>query len=208
MEPAGAAAETIELYYDYVSPYAYFAHAGITALAARHGLALRRRPMLLWAVLQAQNIEPPLQRPAKRLYLRHDMVRSAAFYGLPFGFPPGFPMSSHAAARLHYAVEASAPQLIAGYAQAVFEACFVQLQDISSLEVLAEIAGGLGLERQWARQAAASEAAREALRQGNEAAAQREVWGSPYWFHRGEAWFGADRLEQFSRGLQQAPEQA
>ena len=197
---------TVDFYYDYISPYAYFAHAALDALAARHGLRLRRRPMLLWAVLKAQDITPPLQRPAKREYLERDMLRSARYYDLPFnladGFPPDFPASSHAAARLHYAIEAARPELAAGYAAAVFEACFVRRHDISNAEVLAALAAGLGLEPQWARQAAASDAAREALRQANDEAVRRGVWGSPYWFHGGEAWFGADRVDQFRHALE------
>ncbi len=194
-----AAPDTVDFYFDFASPYAYFAHHAIDTLAQRHGLRLRRRPVLLWAILKELGMPPPMEQPAKTRYLRHDMDRSAAYHGLPFRLPSRFPQSSHAAARLYYALEARAPERCGAFVEAVFRAYFVAGQDIGDAAVLAPLAAPLSADE--ARQALEGEAAKAALRQANAEAVQRGVWGSPYWFWGEEAFFGADRLPQFKRLL-------
>jgi len=194
-----AVPDTVDFYFDFASPYAYFAHGAIGALTQRHGLRLRRRPVLLWAILKELNLPPPLEHAAKSRYLRHDMARSAAHYGLPFRLPRRFPQSSHAAARLYYALEARAPGRCAAFVEAVFRAYFTADQDIGDAAVLAPLAAPL--DAMELRQALEGEAGKAALRQANAEAAQRGVWGSPYWFWGEEAFFGADRLPQFERLL-------
>lgn len=202
---ATACAGTVDLYFDLASPYAYFAHGRLAELCARHGLRLRRRPVLLWAVLKELGMPTPMEHPAKRDYLWRDMARSAAYHGLPFRPHERFPVSSHAAARVYYAIEAGAAGLCEGYTEGVFRACFAQARDISDPGVIAAVAATLGLGEDWVRQAAAAESGKAALRQANAEAAARGVWGSPWWFWEGEAFFGADRLPQFERLLSLAP---
>lgn len=188
---------TVELYFDFASPYAWFAHRPLAVLAQRHGLTLRRRPMLLWAVLKELGAPPPMEHPAKAAYLRRDMWRSAAYHGLEFALPAKFPFSSHGAARLYYALEARAPERAGELAETLLRACFGEQRDTSDPAVLAALAAPFGLGADDARQALEDPAHKETLRLANAAAAARGVWGSPYWFCGGEAFFGADRVPQF-----------
>ena len=207
MPAATAGAATVDFYFDFASPYAYFAHGALSALTQRHGLRLRHRPILLWAVLKELGLPMPMEQPAKRRYLEHDMVRSAAYLGLPFRLPPGFPVSSLAAARAFHALEAQSPpqwpQQADAWVEAVFKACFVDGRDIGAAAVLGEITAAAGLAPQQTHQAQADEG-KTGLRQAVAEAAQRGVWGSPFWFCNGEGYFGADRLGQFERSLQLA----
>lgn len=198
------AADTVDFYFDFASPYAYFAHAAIGELAQRHGLRLRRRPVLLWAILKELGMPPPMEQAAKSRYLRHDMDRSAAYHGLPFRLPQRFPFSTHGAARLYYALEAERPQHCGAYTQACFDACFAQGRDLGDPAVLAQLAASFGFGAEQAAQALEGEGAKAALREANAEAARRGVWGSPYWFWGEEAFFGADRLPQFERLLTRA----
>ncbi len=209
IQAAAAGADAVDFYFDFASPYAYFAHGAISALTQRHGLRLRHRPILLWAVLKEQGIPTPMEHAAKRRYLEHDMARSAAYLGLPFRLPPGFPVSSHAAARAFHALEAQAPpqwpQQAGALVEALFRAYFIDGRDIAAAAILGEVAGSVGLGPQQARRAADAEEGRVLLRQANTEAVQRGVWGSPFWFCKGEAYFGADRLPQFERQLSGLP---
>jgi len=208
MPAAAAGADTVDFYFDFASPYAYFAHGAIGALTQRHGLRLRHRPILLWAVLKELGLPAPMEQPAKRRYLEHDMVRSAAYLGLPFRLPPGFPVSSLAAARAFHALEAQSPpqwpQQAGAWVEAVFKAYFVDGRDIAAAAILGEVAAALGLAPQQVHQAVDADEGRTGLRQAVAEAVQRGVWGSPFWFCNGEGYFGADRLGQFERCLQLA----
>jgi 2-hydroxychromene-2-carboxylate isomerase len=190
-------AGTVELYFDFASPYAWFAHRPLAALAQRHGLKLRRRPVLLWAIIKELGMPPPLEHAAKAAYLRHDMQRSAAYHGLAFALPAKFPFSSHGAARLYYALEARAPERAGELAETLLRACFGEQRDTSDPAVLAQLAAPLGFSAEDTRQALEDPAHKETLRQANSEGAARGVWGSPYWLWNGEAFFGADRLPQF-----------
>jgi len=207
MTQGQAAADTVDFYFDLASPYAYFAHGAITALARRHGLQLRRRPVLLWVLLKELGMPTPLEHAAKRSYLEQDMRRSAACLGLPFQLPQRFP-ASHAAARLYYSLQAQLqqqwPALDAGFVEAVFRACFVDGRDIADSATLVEVAASVGVAVNQAGPALEAETGRLALRQANAEAVQRGVWGSPFWFWGGESFFGADRLPQFELRLKQA----
>ena len=80
-------ATPIRFYLDFASPYAWFALDGIERLAREHGREIEWRPVLIWAVLKAHGIAAPMNVPAKRDYLVADMVRSAAFHGVPYRAP-------------------------------------------------------------------------------------------------------------------------
>jgi 2-hydroxychromene-2-carboxylate isomerase len=188
---------TVDLYFDFASPYAWFALGPLTRLAQRHRLDLRLRPVLLWAILKELNLPPPLDHQAKAAYLRHDMHRSARHHGLEFALPAKFPFSSHGAARLWYAVTARVPGCGAELAEALLAACFARQRDTADPAVLAQLAAPFGFSAEDTRAALEDPAHKESLRQANSEGAARGVWGSPYWFCNGEAYFGADRVAQF-----------
>ena len=50
----------LRFYFDFASPYAYFALRPLQALAKQHGRNLECRPVLLWAVLKAHGVAAPL----------------------------------------------------------------------------------------------------------------------------------------------------
>jgi 2-hydroxychromene-2-carboxylate isomerase len=205
--PAAAGTAQIDFYFDFASPYAYFAHGRLGALAQRHGLILRRRPILLWALLKELGLPPPLAHADKRRYLEFDMHRCAAFYGLPFRLPADFPAPSGlAAGRLFHTLQAQPPpewpRLEGALTDAIFRAGFAEGRDISDLGTLGDLAASLGLDAVPAVQAAAAEAGKAGLRLATGEAARRGVWGSPFWFWQGEPYFGADRLPLFEYRLQ------
>ena len=207
-QAAAADDDTVDFYFDFASPYAYFAHSALSAQTQRHGLRLRHRPILLWAVLKELGLPTPMEQAAKRRYLEHDMVRSAAYLGLPFRLPPGFPVSGLAAARAFHTLEAQSPpqwpQQAGAFVEAVFKAYFVDGRDIAAATILGEVAASVGLAPQQVHQATEADEGKTGLRQTIAEAAQRGVWGSPFWFCNGEGYFGADRLGQFERCLQLA----
>ena len=208
MQAAAADDDTVDFYFDFASPYAYFAHGALSALTQHHGLRLRHRPILLWAVLKELGLPTPMEQAPKRRYLEHDMVRSAAYLGLPFRLPPGFPVSGLAAARAFHTLEAQSPpqwpQQAGAFVEAVFKAYFVDGRDIAAATILGEVAASVGLAPQQAHQATEADEGKTGLRQAIAEAAQRGVWGSPFWFCNGEGYFGADRLGHFERCLQLA----
>ncbi|MCA3607186.1 MAG: 2-hydroxychromene-2-carboxylate isomerase [Methylobacterium sp.] len=193
---ASSGSEPIRCWFDFASPYAYFAVPGLQEIARRHGRRIEYRPLLLFAVFRALGIAAPLDVPARKRYFFEDMARSAAFSGLPLAEPVKIPFASHLAARLFYGLSAEQPDLAEAYVQAVLSRFFGQGEDIASVPALQAVLAGLGVDP--ARAEALIAAGRDRLSASVEEAVAEGVIGSPYMVVDGEGFFGADRLPQIA----------
>lgn len=184
----------IRFWFDFASPYAYFATAEIDRIGAEFGRKVEWRPVLLWAVFKAHGIAPPMDVPAKRAYFLRDMRRSADFFGLPYQEPVKLPLSSHLAARLYYASAQESADKAAALAQRLFRAFFVERKDISDEAVLADLAADAGISARAAQEGMKGTAGRALLERAVEQAIAEKIVGSPHFMVDGEGFFGADRL--------------
>lgn len=192
---------TIDFYFDFSSPYGYFAAGRIEGLAARHGRTVTWRPILLGAVFKITGQQPLPAIPLKGQYARHDLERSARLYDLPFRFPSKFPIAATAPCRAFYAVCDQDPAAAKRLAWALYEAYFAHDRDISASETTLEVAMEAGLPRERLAQALNDPALKDRLRRDVDAAISRGVFGSPYLIVDGEPFWGADRLDQVDRWL-------
>ena len=193
----------LRFYFDFASPYAYFALRPLRALAKEHGRNIEYRPMLLWAILKAHGIAAPFDAPVKRAYFIADMVRSAAFHGTPYRHPAKLPVSSHLAARLYYAVVEQRPESAQTLVRDVFDALFARGEDITLAGVLGALATAQGLDLETVREAMEGRIGRQHLAEVIDQAIADDVCGSPYMIVDGEGFFGADRLPQIAWRLSQ-----
>lgn len=194
-------AEAIRFYFDFASPYAYFASREIEKVAADCDRSVEWRPVLLWAVLKAHAIAPPMDAPVKRDYFFKDMARSARFYGLPYEQPAKFPLSSHLAARLFHFIDRDDSQASITFARRVFSTFFVEGVDISDETVMTELASEVGLSSELAKEGMKGPQGRALLESAVSEAIADGVIGSPFFIADGEKYFGADRLSHLARFL-------
>jgi 2-hydroxychromene-2-carboxylate isomerase len=193
--------QPIDFYFDFSSPYGYFAAASIDRIAARHGRAVTWRPILLGAVFKVTGQQPLTTIPLKGTYAKRDLERSARLLGLPFKLPTPFPISSAAPSRAFYSVTDQDPQLARKLASALYSAYFGDGRDISTPEVTVDVAGKMGIERAEMSQALNDTAVKDRLRREVDAAIGRGVFGSPYIVIDGEPFWGADRLDHVEKWL-------
>jgi len=193
----------IRLYLDFASPYAWFALDSIERLAREHGRAVEWRPVLIWAVLKAHGIAAPMNVPIKRDYLVADMVRSAAFHGVPYLHPTKLPLSAHVATRVYYSIAEHDLLKARAFGRDVFAAFFTRDEDIADTAVVERIAMDHGLDAPEAREAMDGPLGRARLATAVDAAIADKVCGSPYFIVDGEPFFGADRLPQIAWRLGQ-----
>ena len=196
--------EPIDFYFDFSSPYGYFAAAKIDRIAARHDRTVTWRPILLGAVFKATAQQPLTTIPLKGDYTKHDLARSARLFGLPFKLPTKFPIATTAPCRAFYWVHDDDAALAKRFALATYEAYFVHDRDISSPEVTLAIAAGLGVDKGALTRALEDSALKERVRREVDAAMSRGVFGSPYIVIDGEPFWGSDRLDQIDKWLTSA----
>jgi len=194
----------LRFYFDFASPYAYFALRPLQALAQEHGRHIEYRPILMWAVLKAHGIAAPLDAPVKRAYFMADMIRSAAFHGTPYRHPTKLPVSSHLATRLYYTIVEQRPESAPTLVREIFDAFFARGEEITFADVLRALATTQGLDLETAREAIEGPVGRQRLAEAVDLAIADNVCGSPYMIVDGEGFFGADRLPQIAWRLSQS----
>jgi 2-hydroxychromene-2-carboxylate isomerase len=195
-------AATIEAYYDFRSPYAYFANHRI-----RQGSFVTPVPaQWLWRPVSIDvllNLEmgrdawaayiDPLSQP-KRAHLLADVRRNAAYYSAPLRAPkPPRPNSIPAlctAALLD-------PEAHQEFRNAVFDAVWQQQRDIADPNVLEECLTRAGGDSSLVKQAFTPEA-RNALADETQRAYARGIFGVPSFVCNDEVFFGNDRLDMLA----------
>ena len=195
----------LEFYFDYSSPYGYFAAMKIDGLAARYGREVNWKPILLGAVFKLTGGQPLPTLPLKGPYALRDISRSARFHGIEYKQPSKFPVATQAPARAFYWVNARDSALARQLAQALYRAYFVADRDISSPEVTADVAATLGLKRADVLAALNDPAVKDQLKNEVDAAIKLGVFGSPYIVVDGEPFWGIDRFDQLERWLARGP---
>lgn len=194
-------ANPIDFYFDFSSPYGYFASTKIDALAAKHGRGVTWRPVLLGAMFKITGGQPLPTIPLKGSYAAHDLARSARLLEVPFKLPTRFPVSATAPSRAFYWVGDQDVELARKLAQALYHAYFAEDRDISNPEVTGNVAARLGIDKGELALALGDPAVKERLRTEVDAAIERGVFGSPYIVVDGEPFWGSDRLDQVDRWL-------
>jgi 2-hydroxychromene-2-carboxylate isomerase len=192
----------IAFYFDFVSPYAYLAATRIERLAAAHGRRVRWKPVLLTALSQAAGTQLAPFLPLKWQYVQRDLERSARLAGIPYRLPAGFPQLLLAPGRaMTWLAAAHGEDTAASFARTCFSAYFGDGVDIGDKEVLAGIAGALGVRREALLAALEDEAVKAAFKQASADAVDRGVFGVPFMIVDGEPFWGFDRLEQLEAKL-------
>lgn len=191
----------IDFYFDFSSPYGYLAAMRIDALAAKYGRDVAWRPILLGPAFKANSNAPLIGQPLKGDYARRDLRRTAAFMDIPFGIPTPFPIGTQNAARAFYWLNDRDPVIAKSVAISLLQTYFVEGRDITSPEVVVEIAAQHKVDRAELSTALADPIVKDRLKKEVEASLALGVFGSPYIVVDGEAFWGADRLEQIEAWL-------
>lgn len=194
-------ATPIDFYFDFSSPYGYFASTKIDALGAKYGREVVWRPFLLGAAMKITGGTPLPSVPMKGDYARRDFARSAKYYGVDYKLPSTFPISSQAPARAYYWLRSKDPKQAKALAAALYRAYFVDDINISNPEDSIAVCAKFGLEAAQVRAAINDSAIKDLVKAEVDKAIGRGVFGSPYIIVDDEAFWGADRLEQIEKWL-------
>ena len=191
----------IEFYFDFSSPYGYFAAEKIDDMGARHGRAVNWHPVLLGVVFKQTGAVPLTQVPVKGAYSLRDFARTARHLGVPFNMPSTFPIPSQAPARIMLWISSQNQLAGKAYARAAYRSFFVDGVDISKPENAADIAAELGHDRSAALAAVDDPKFKNALKSEVEQAVTAGVFGSPFIVIDGEPFWGSDRMSMAEEWL-------
>lgn len=195
-------ASAIDFYFDFSSPYGYFASTRIDELAAKYQRKVTWRPILLGIVFQTTGSAPLTVIPLKGDYSLHDFERTARFHGIPYKRPDTFPISTQAAARaVLWLRETAGDPKASEFAKAIFKAYFVDSIDIGNSANVAQIAASVGVDATALLAAIGSPEIKEQLKKEVAQAIEKGVFGSPFLIVDNEPFWGFDRFDQIEATL-------
>jgi 2-hydroxychromene-2-carboxylate isomerase len=191
----------IDFYFDFSSPYGYFAAVEIDKLAAKYGRSVNWHPILLGPIFKALGTNSLANIPVKGDYSRHDMERTARFHNIFYKAPSQFPIGTQVAARATLWVQQTQPAKAVDLIKTLYSAYFTEDIDISVPENVLRIAADNGIDRAALEAALGTPELKEQLRAATEAAGKAGVFGSPFMIVDGEPFWGFDRFTQLEAFL-------
>lgn len=194
----------LHFYFDFISPYGYFAALRIDGLAAAFGRSVEWHPMLLGvSVMKVMGLKPLLDTPLKGPYTRHDVMRYARLHGIRLGREPGAaPMSPLACGRAFAWARRHHPDQAKGLAKHMLDAYWLRGLDLSSPGAIADLSLPGPLSVAVLSQAFKDDEPADLLRADVEASLKAGVFGSPTVIVDGELFWGIDKFEQIQRWLE------
>lgn len=194
--------KTVEFYFDVGSPTAYLAHKRLQQLQTQYGCEILYRPILLGGLFKATGNNSPIAVPAKGRYMMaQDLPRYAALYHVPLNNNSHFPINTLNLMR--GAVAAINSDYFAGYIDAVFNAIWVDGENMGDIDVVTEVLSSAQLNVNVILASTQDPDVKAALIQNTEVAVQRGLFGAPTMFVEGEMFFGQDRLQFVELAIQE-----
>src|ERR671919_1965620 len=166
-------ADPIDFYFEFASPYGYLASTQIDRVAERYGRTVAWHPIMLGAAFRETGAKPLTQTPLKGPYLLHDVPRFARLLGVPLTLPPVMPMNSLAASRACLWVDEADPEQAKRLAKALLNAHWGEGRDLGAAEAVADVAAGIGIERDDLLAAVADQRIKDRLKEQTQAAIER-----------------------------------
>lgn len=196
--------KVVDYYFAPQSPWAYFGHARLAAIAKASHAVIRVLPADFGKVFAMSGGLPlPKRAPQRLAYRLLELTRFRDALHVPLVVQPRyFPVSSDDAGKLIVAVDlhdgAEAAMRLSG---AVFAAVWVQERDIASAQTLAELLTECGLPVERLAQSR-GQAVLDRYEANTQAAIVAGVFGAPSYCIDGEIFWGQDRLDFVERALQ------
>lgn len=192
----------IDFYFDFSSPYGYFASEQIDSIASKYGRTVAWYPYLMGAAMKMNQRKPLVHMPMFEEYSRRDLDRCARMLEIPYRTPTQFPVATVAACRAYYWLADCDSDLTRQLAHLLFRAYFVDDRNISDSAVVVKVAEAVGINRNELEAALEDQAVKDRVRQVTDSAIEKKVFGSPFFVVDNEPFWGHDRIYQVEKWLE------
>ena len=187
--------QTVEFHFDFGSPAAYLGYTQLPALRRDTGADIAWCPLLLGGVFQASGNRSPIEVAAKARYMFEDLQRFAVRYGVPFHMNPHFPINTLTLMRGATGLQMHQPEQFDAYCRAVFQAMWVDRQNMGDPTVVGAVLADAGLDPAALLALANQPDVKERLKARTAEAVARGVFGAPTFFVGDRMFWGQDRLD-------------
>ncbi|CAG0880512.1 unnamed protein product [Darwinula stevensoni] len=199
-------ATKVELFYDVLSPYSWFAFETLCRYRGPWNLDLYFRPFFLGGLMNLAGNKPPMTVPNKAQYMQHDLQRGAEYFKVPLRnisdpVKTLFEKGSLPAMRFVTAVAKEKPTFVEEVSRQFWWRLWHHDEDITEAESFKEVGERAGLSKEDIQQCLEmlkTTAVKEKLKKETEYAYEKGAFGSPYIIAHANGeehcFFGSDRF--------------
>ena len=191
--------QSVTIYFDFISPYAYLGLTQTPAFFERNELEPVVRPVVYAALLDHHGLVGPAETAAKRRYTFNDVARAAHLLGVAMVGPPAHPFRSLEALRIVCAFHDQDDPL--GLALALAHEAWGAGRDLADPEVRRSVVERRGLPSQDLEDRLKSDEVKGRLRRYTEEAIEAGVFGVPTFRWNDELFWGHDRMAHLEARL-------
>ncbi len=192
----------VEYYFSFISLWSYIGSLVFQDIVARHDVEVEFKPIDLYALFSAGGGKPVRERPlGRQAYRLVEMERWKAIRNIPLvTWPKFYPADPTLGHRMLLAARRDG-QNVAGFAHAGLKAVWADELNVEDPATLVSLADASGLDgaRLLAQASADDLATREA--ELTREAIDRHLFGAPFYFYRGEPFWGQDRLDLLEQAI-------
>jgi len=196
--------QTLEFYFDFVSPYSYLAMTQLPAVLAKHDAQLVFKPVLLGALHQAQDMPSPAFIPNKAKWIYRDCHLWADYYKQPLAWPKQFPFNTMFVLRACIYIQMTQPEKAKEFIEKTFNAIWQDGLDVNDEQAVQKHLSDLGFDVSDILQGCQKQEVKDALKQSVGDAHQLGMFGAPAFKVNDDVFFGQDRLMFVEQALEKA----
>lgn len=200
-------AKVCEYYFAPQSPWSYFGHERLLALAQQYDVQIEMKPVDLSKIFSVSGGLPLAKRPPQRqAYRLIELKRWSEHLGLPLNPQPKFsPVSGDPSAKLIIATKfAHGTDAALALTTAVMRALWAEDKNIMDADTLIALANAAGHDGQALLKSSETTAVQNEYEQFTNDAMAASVFGAPWYVVDGMAFWGQDRLDFVERAFQGA----
>ncbi len=181
--------DSIDFYFDIISPYAYIAYKKILKI---NDVNFKFNPILLGGLHKLVGITPPAFNKYKIKNMQNDCELVAKKNNISFKWNSKFPVNSLIIMRGYLCVEVSKKE---EYLNSFFEAYWKEDLDLSSKENIKQILKKLKIDENNFVNSINKQNIKDKLKQLTQEAFEKDVFGAPTFIVKNKIFWGQDRLE-------------
>ena len=195
-----AETKKVDFWFDFHSPWCYFASHRIGDIARELKLSINWKPVHLANLSLAVDGRRPLEANKNFVsWYQKDQIHTAQQIGLPFKQHNQYPLRPSRALRA--AIYANEQGLAEPFVQQVMRGYWSEQKDISDIEWLREVALNCTLDDKTMASAVIAEEYKNKLNENLNQAINQKLFGLPSTVVDGEIYWGNDRLDLFKQHM-------
>ena len=187
------ASKIVHFYFDFISPFAYFAWLKLPALAKKHKYKIEAHPVVFGKLLDKWGQLGPAQIPPKQKWFTEYCIRYAALNGFKYNPPKKHPFNPLPALRMSLKEVSSTKQT--QVINTIFNAGWSQGHDLGDLQTLVSILEGKSINGQALKQQIFKSEVKQLLINETNNAIKNGVFGVPTIIINDKLFWGNDQME-------------